>query len=579
MEYLNTSATQSSELVMNKSSYIQIILGLLLLFPLLLLLRWQSSNGGEAGKEPPLMAETVPYISNSLLCLSNMGAFLDKVRETLETRKSGIAKVYLGFRPVYIVAGAQNVQRLFGSPEVLDGDFIHFILMNAQWGLTQAEMARFRKDKSGRHKKPLPGTEQTPDDQRYWRNHNLLYANFLSEASHSDALAAQFTTRFAERLDGQPVGVWTTVRLLDFLKAHMAECAIATLFGTRLLELNPELVKRYWEYDAVAGRLILGFPHWMQPRAVRVKARLHAMVLRHIDAAWDSFDWAGPDADAAWEPHFGSRLSRESARWLREQGFSDHVAAGHTLATLFGLNGNTVPITAWAMMELIRDPALLRAVRDELRQSGACAPDSDTRSGPTPLIASRVVGLPLLQSLYVEAMRLHVSFSVTREVRKGPVELVPGYRGAETGALVQAVSDMAHLDEAVWGVDGHPASEFWAWRHVKFVDDEPEEQEEDDSERNSPVRTRKMQFAMRGRPSSFFPYGGGYWVCPGRHFAKMEIMLALALMVTKFDFEFVEWTNLDGTKSDRPARDDRNYAGIIAMVPDRDMTFQWKRIC
>ncbi|KAK4150069.1 hypothetical protein C8A00DRAFT_18357, partial [Chaetomidium leptoderma] len=71
--------------------------------------------------------------------------------------------------------------------------------------------------------------------------------------------------------------------------------------------------------------------------------------------------------------------------------------------------------------------------------------------------------------------------------------------------------------------------------------------------------------------------GGGYWVCPGRHFGKMEIMLALALMVTKLDLEFVEWTNLDGTKADGPARDDRRYAGAIAMFPDRDMTLRWRR--
>lgn len=32
----------------------------------------------------------------------------------------------------------------------------------------------------------------------------------------------------------------------------------------------------------------------------------------------------------------GSRLWRESTHWFRQQAFSDHVAAGRTLATLFG---------------------------------------------------------------------------------------------------------------------------------------------------------------------------------------------------------------------------------------------------
>lgn len=72
--------------------------------------------------------------------------------------------------------------------------------------------------------------------------------------------------------------------------------------------------------------------------------------------------------------------------------------------------------------------------------------------------------------------------------------------------------------------------------------------------------------------------GGGHWVCPGRHFGKMEIMLALALIVTKFDLEFVQWTHLDGTNSDRPAQNDRRYAGSIAMFPDRDVSFRWRKI-
>lgn len=36
--------------------------------------------------------------------------------------------------------------------------------------------------------------------------------------------------------------------------------------------------------------------------------------------------------------------------------------------------------------------------------------------------------------------------------------------------MVQTCSHIAHLEESVWGMEGHPASEFWAWRHVKYVD-------------------------------------------------------------------------------------------------------------
>jgi len=54
-------------------------------------------------------------------------------------------------------------------------------------------------------------------------------------------------------------------------------------------------------------------------------------------------------------------------------------------------------------------------------------------------------------------------------------------------------------------------------------------------------------------------------MCPGRHFAKQEIMLAIAVLVTKFDIEFMEWTMPDGSKSDRSPQDDRRFAGFIAI--------------
>ena len=66
-------------------------------------------------------------------------------------------------------------------------------------------------------------------------------------------------------------------------------------------------------------------------------------------------------------------------------------------------------------------------------------------------------------------------------------------------------------------------------------------------------------------------------MCPGRHFAKQEIIMAIAIVVTKFDVEFVEWINADGSKSERPAQDDKSFAGFIAMSPDRDMRIRWKR--
>jgi hypothetical protein len=66
-------------------------------------------------------------------------------------------------------------------------------------------------------------------------------------------------------------------------------------------------------------------------------------------------------------------------------------------------------------------------------------------------------------------------------------------------------------------------------------------------------------------------------MCPGRFFAKQEILLAVAIFVANFDIEFEQWINEDGSNSARPAQDDGRYAAFIAMHPDREMVIRCRR--
>ncbi|KAK2732572.1 Cholesterol 7-alpha-monooxygenase 2 [Colletotrichum kahawae] len=498
-------------------------------------------------KQPPRLKETVPFVSNTYQYLSNAGAFIDRV--TYVETNSNILKFYVGFTPAYIVVGAKNVQKILNSPTTLDGHFLQLLLMKNHWGWNKEEIAKFANDHSGRAK--VPAVEGVSDEERYWFGHNQLYVDFLSHRAHADSMAQNFFRFLLERLDHGQNGSWSTVRLMEVLKSTMGEAAIMSLYGTKIIETNPGFVQAYWDFDEVGGHLVWGLPHFLQRKSVAIKDELHAMTRRHLDSAWEQFEWDGPDAESMWEPHFGSRLARETCRWLRDRGFSDHAQAGHTMALLFGLNGNTVPVTMWVLIELLRDPALYAAVQAE------CLPllSVDPATGERRIDGQRLASQPLMQSLYVEIMRLHVTFNVSRTATQ-PVQVEDYVIPA--GALVQTCSQIAHYDEEAWGCDGHPASKFWAYRNVKYVDGQP-------------------TFAMRGRPSAFFPYGGGYIVCPGRFFAKQEILLAVAAFVTKFDIEFVGWLNLDGSQSDRAPENDKRYAAFIAMHPDRDVAIRWKK--
>lgn len=244
------------------------------------------------------------------------------------------------------------------------------------------------------------------------------------------------------------------------------------------------------------------------------------------------------------------------------------------------MSGNTTPIVAWCMMEITKDPLLFRQVRDEVTL--VCVVDE---LGNSSIDVDRLMSSPLLQSIYAETLRLHVSINVTRQLTSN---ITLGEFSLEKGSVIQAATEICHLEEAVWGVPGHPASEFWAERHIKHV-------QEDDGQ-------WKRQFAMTKKPGEFFPFGklksimlkardvfveanrcgmsgGGLGMCPGRFFAKQEVILTIAMLVSMFDIEFEGWTNpADGSPSDRQAQNDARYSGTAAVPPDRDMKVRLRRL-
>jgi cytochrome P450 len=158
------------------------------------------------------------------------------------------------------------------------------------------------------------------------------------------------------------------------------------------------------------------------------------------------------------------------------------------------VNSNTIPITAWAMMELIRDPSLFQAIRAEVL--GVTIVDPTT--GKSEFDIEEILALPLLQSVYIECLRMRVSINVTRELAEPMV--LNGFKLRKDG-LLQAPTEISHYEETVWAKDGHPASEFWAERHVKIV-------KEVDSEGR--VST-KRELSMAGRSNDFFPFGVPYF--------------------------------------------------------------------
>lgn len=546
MDILNDAVANVRRQIESHHFTITVSLGVLLLLTLAL-------RPSRRNQQPPMLSETIPYVSNTLQYLTDMNTFLARAKKALAKRN--IVGFRLGGKPFYFLTSPPNIQTFFRTSPAIGFETFILIAITNMMGATSNDVAKFANDKSGRQPNPAPGTAK--DAKRYWFDMHTMMHKYLSTTHYSNALATTYQRFLGRELDAYLSGGdhhdgWTETRIIPLMKATMAKAAILSLQGEYIFKVVPDLLDRFWEYDKVLGTILFGPPKWLFPGVYAKAERFCGATAKYHQAAASKFDWDGPEMEMDWEPVFGSRFWREFSRWMVECGFTPRTCGGFAGVTgIVGINANTVPVCTWAIMEMIRDRDLLTRLREEI--DGVLV----VENGETRFDLQRLVNLPLLQSVYVEVMRLRVSINVTREVVQ-PLE-VEGYL-LKPGSVLQAPTELSHYDEAVWGVEGHPAAEFWAERHVKYVD-------------GAPV------FEMRGRPTDFFPYGGGVAICPGRHFAKQEIMLTIAMLASKFEYEFVSWVDIvSGSPSDRPPINDPKYAGAAGVPPDRDMKVRVKRL-
>lgn len=141
------------------------------------------------------------------------------------------------------------------------------------------------------------------------------------------------------------------------------------------------------------------------------------------------------------------------------------------------------------MIEIIRDKELFQEVRAEVSSAFDV-----TEDGTRKINMDQIITAPLLQSIYVEILRLHDSINITREVTQDMV--LDGYK-IKKGYLIQAPSYLAHHDDTIWDDTGHPTDQFWAKRHITYVTKRNETGEE----------VTVPEFSLESRGKNFFPYG------------------------------------------------------------------------
>lgn len=114
------------------------------------------------------------------------------------------------------------------------------------------------------------------------------------------------------------------------------------------------------------------------------------------------------------------------------------------------------------------------------------------------------------------------------------------------------------FNKTIWNIGGdenpHPLQTFWAERFLIYPDDEnsgPLRESEKavmlsqalkndtvlDSTAPSAPSSSIPKFSLEGLTGAWIPYGGGQRMCPGRHFAKQEIIWTFAFLLSRYEIE------------------------------------------
>lgn len=148
----------------------------------------------------------------------------------------------------------------------------------------------------------------------------------------------------------------------------------------------------------------------------------------------------------------------------------------------------------------------------------------------------QLLRLPILQAVYAETLRLRMHFYIIRMPDRVDMNIrdwvIPRQK------VIVTPTTVAHMDSEAWSTglnNEHPVDQFWVGRFLRY----PSKGDRGDTQPHDPAAS-SPEFSTKGFEGSWVPYGGGPRQCPGRHFAKRQILLTTALMVSLFDCEILK---------------------------------------
>ncbi|KAI0160102.1 cytochrome P450 [Xylariaceae sp. FL1272] len=414
----------------------------------------------------------------------------------------------------YILRGQENVKALFrGSSLCTSIPLVQFALGNV-FGLPAAALRTVSSDDSGGGPIPHPDSNVEARNRFEYRDHHsfgpLLEGTGLANwVKRFKGCIGRVLGEWAEEIGEEGREYDDLMRTLD----DMSTAAIVdALCGTYLRKLNSTFLDDFWEFDRYLQTYLQGIPWFLAPRAYAARARVLGAVKKWQAHARENYTPAAQSKDGD-DPYWGSSFFRKRQdMFLEMDGFDYEAIASADFGAIWAVR-NAVSAVSWAVFDIYKTPSLLATIRGEIE---TCLHE-DGRFD-----IAKLLHLPVLQAVYAETLRLRMHFYIIRMPDK--IDMMIRDWIIPRRNVVVTSTTVAHMDTHTWDTGScteHPVNEFWEGRFLKpGADGEP-------------------VFSTKDLEGSWIPYGGGPRQCPGRHFAKRQILLTIAIIVGLFDIEIL----------------------------------------
>ncbi|XP_059455748.1 abscisic acid 8'-hydroxylase CYP707A1-like [Corylus avellana] len=296
-----------------------------------------------------------------------------------------------------------------------------------------------------------------------------------------DAIAA---STFDSWGGGHVVNTFHELKKLSF------EVGILAIFGHLDARYSEELKKNYSLVDNGYNSFPTNIPGTPYKMALLARKRL-TMILSAIICERKEKKLEDKDL-------LGCLLNSKDGRGdtLSEDQIADNI-----IGVLFAAQDTTASVMTWIVKYLHDNPKLLELVKAEQK----AVRKSNDDEGNQPLSWSQTRNMPTSYKVVLESLRMASIISFTFREAVADVEY-KGYLIPKGWKVMPLFRNIHHNPD--------------------FFSD--------------PQRFDPSRFEVAPKPNTFMPFGSGVHACPGNELAKLEVLIMIHHLVTKFRWELVE---------------------------------------